>query len=154
MSNGPEFANGPPKPPRHLSKAAKAVFRSVAAQLHDLGALRLCDLFAIERYAETWVRWRACMDVLVEAGETEVVADPDVGGQLRQRPEARLVLQFGDQLRGLERELGLSPSARKRIDIGQPDKRARNGRPPNSVKREEEQPSDITRPRLLGGGGA
>src|SRR5438128_2703762 len=51
---------GMPKCPRHLSAAAKKVYRTLCRELDKMGILAKCDGAQLERYAEDLVLWRDC----------------------------------------------------------------------------------------------
>ena len=86
-----------PTRPRTMSADAKRVWAELAPQLDDIGVLTRIDGRALERYCELFAKWRLAMRT----------PGTDQLGWL---------LKLNDALMKLEREFGLTPSSRTRIN--------------------------------------
>lgn len=147
-----------PKAPRSLTKRAKKAWPKLAELLDGMGLLTEADLGVCERYLESWAIWREAVDFIDEKGLVMPVKKrtetrhPDgtvefgyeiVG--MKEFPQVRVVARFSSVLVAIERELGLTPSARTRIAVEDMPVRG-VGRPPGSKKdfEESEERGDIS----------
>lgn len=150
--------------PSQLRPKARAVWREVIAILECMGVMTEAEKKILFRYCQTWVRWSDAADFVNEHGPTvELVqwdpnAKPAKGKEpgawvtsYKERPESRLEGRCATLLLGMERELGLTPSARTRIEV---DERGPQpvGRPSGTKKDREtkpDKPFDVRKgPRL------
>lgn len=127
---------GEPDCPEWLAEAAKAVWLQLVDELNAAGTLRQTDGNAMARYCVLWVWWRRCVAHVEQYGRTypkyakhrdgEVVR-VEIKGELRpvvdkfiEHPEVGLTVTLGKELLLLEREFGLTPAARARIQVQVP----------------------------------
>lgn len=114
-------AIGRPRCPAWLSTDGKKEFRRVAKLLGDMSLAGAADENAITRYAATWVRWRqvvAALDTAGLSGSLQVYKDESGRVKTIQVGAlATLVRGLGEELGRLEASLGMTPSARSRINV-------------------------------------
>ena len=115
----PKPAAGLPTKPAGLSVDAGEVWDQTIALLADVrGLLTVADGATVELFARTFARYRE-LEAFTEANGPVLVLRDDKG-QVRYAqpaPHASLAAKLLPQLRGLAAELGLSPSARARINL-------------------------------------
>lgn len=111
-----------PKAPAWIPAEARSAFDLLAAQLAEMGVLGAVDAGALARYCVLWLRWRKAEEFLAVHGDTYVVrgrpaADgkPGVPVGFKTYPQAQHALVLAHELLRLEREFGLTPSARARL---------------------------------------
>lgn len=123
----PQPSSELPSCPGWLAGEAKAEWRRVALELHECGVLTLIDRAVLAAYCQAWARWAQAEKLLEEKGLIVEVykEDPDSGQfflvQVRERPEVGISRKYGTLMRSYASELGLSPSARTRLKVEQPD---------------------------------
>lgn len=105
-----------PKMPTGLSKAAKAEWRRVARPLFELGLLTELDRHTLAMYCETWARYLQAEKVLAKEGLT--LTTPS--GLVKQRPEYYVMRDALQELRAFIQLFGLSPAARMRMELPEP----------------------------------
>lgn len=106
-----------PKMPAGLSPAAKAEWRRIARPLHQLGLLTELDRKTLAMYCETLARYERCQAVLLEQGDTLIQPN----GVPKQRPEYYISKDCMKELRAFATLFGLSPSARLRMQLPEPE---------------------------------
>lgn len=106
-----------PKMPAGLSREAKSEWRRVAKPLHQLGLLTELDRKTLAMYCETIARYERAQAVLIEQGDTYIKPN----GEPKQRPEYFIMRDAMQELRQLIALFGLSPSARMRLQIPEPE---------------------------------
>lgn len=111
-----------PTAPAWIPADARAAFDVLAAQLAEMGIVGAVDGNALARYCVLWLRWRRAEEFLAVHGDTYVVrgrpaADgkPGVPVGFKTYPQAQHALVLAHELLRLEREFGLTPSARARL---------------------------------------
>ena len=117
-----------PHCPKWLRKEGKALWKEIVPQLAAMGVLARCDRNAIGRYCQVYAKWREAEEFLKEHGT--VYPEKDATGRvvvLREYPQVQQAMKLAEQLLRLEREFGLTPSARSNIvvprkDFGDPSK--------------------------------
>lgn len=120
---------GPVAAPDWLGEEARKVWDRVAPDLVDCGMLRPIDAAALGRYCELLVVWVQCKDYIAKHGRNypvhalPTVAERKAGKKqgplvgLKPMPDVSLLMRCSSELVKLERELGLTPSARTRIRV-------------------------------------
>ena len=95
------------------------MWRRIVPLLDNMGVLTKVDGNALARYCETWARWRAASEFVVEHGETFPLMDRhgNVVGH-RSLPHARVATQLSGELLRLEQQFGLTPAARVGLCVG------------------------------------
>lgn len=121
---------GIPDPPAYLKGPALEKWNELAPQLNRMGVLAIVDAEALGRYCRTWARWCAAEDFIAKHGTVYPIMGwkPKPGGgyeerlaKMAQHPQVREASDLADKLGRLEREFGLTPSARARIRTGGAD---------------------------------
>ena len=111
---------GKPRCPRWLKKEAKRAWKELVPQLEGMGILARCDRNAIARYCQTLAMWREANEWLAQHGD--VFPERDAAGRvvaIREYPHVARVIRLGEQLLRLEKQFGLTPSARAGFDAPQ-----------------------------------
>jgi P27 family predicted phage terminase small subunit len=109
---------GVPECPDWLDDGAKSCWAQVAPLLASQSCLTLIDGNALTRYCVMWSRWVQCEKFIQKYGSTYKLTDARNKLRITQFPECRIAASLADQLRRLEAEFGMSPSARSNIDTG------------------------------------
>ena len=154
-----------PEAPAGVSGVAKKAWPGLVGLLEGMGVLTTADLRIVERYLETWAIWRRNLDFIAEKGDVYPIKqwNPHAGvpgddgktksGALevigfREFPHVRIVARMANLLISMERELGLTPSARTRIELDSQSPRG-VGRPPGTRKDSQIDVHDVrSGPRL------
>lgn len=135
-------AHGEPTPeritppcPSYLDKAEKQVWRQLAKELAALGLLTRIDRNPLARYCVLFVRWRKACDFLAKYGTTyplkaiRPAGKREDGSQIFEEyvkcfmpmPQVNEESNLRDGLLKLEREFGMTPAARTRIQVDLPE---------------------------------
>ena len=118
----PHLANGNQlKAPDWLSEGATQKWDELALRLHNLGLLTEVDLDTFALYCVTWANWRDAEQKIREQGTT-TKAQSGFEAVSPHVTRAKTHLAEVIKLSGL---LGLSPSARTRIEV-RPNERSRD----------------------------
>jgi P27 family predicted phage terminase small subunit len=119
-------ATGHPALPSWVKDAdARKEFKRLTKTLAAMGLIGNADSNLLTRYAMTWVRWRRMVQILAATseGEGELAAYKDKEGQVKHMAVSALhsvVRSLGAELGQMEGALGMSPSARSRIEVAPP----------------------------------
>jgi P27 family predicted phage terminase small subunit len=115
---------GKPKCPSWLKdKDARAEWRRVVKTLTDMGIVGEADSNLIVRYCTAWVRWRRVVQTLVATPGSEYAVYKDADGKPKSVQVSALhsiARSLSDELGRAEAALGMSPSARSRIEVSLP----------------------------------
>ena len=107
-----------PTCPGWLCDPAKKKWFEVVQQLRRISEslLSSVDVQALARYCTIWVLWNKCRDYIERNGEVLVVRDKKGRAKsIKTLPQARLFLRYGEELRRIESEFGMTPSARTKV---------------------------------------
>ena len=110
--------------PGHLGEVASARWNELLPLLQAVRVMTDADVEALARYCDTYEWWLATRAILKEQGCTYPILND--GGEIKyiaQRPEVSIAHKLAQQLRQLEQDFGLNPSARSSLSV-QPDKPA------------------------------
>ena len=110
------------KMPKHLGKVAAAKWRELLPLLQGVRVMTRADIEALARYCDTWEWWLATRAKLKAEGDTYPILND--GGEVKyiaQRPEVSIAHKLAQQLRQLEQDFGLNPSARTSLKV-EPEK--------------------------------
>ena len=107
----PARLNSVPPAPTWLGPGARAQWKLLARQLHDLGVLTSIDLDALERYCVIYERWRLAEKTVKKQGV--IIETPN--GYPMQNPWLAVSNKSQGQLQTLAAEFGLTPSSRIRV---------------------------------------
>lgn len=115
----PTMPAGLPAKPAGLAPAAAAVWDETIAILARVpGLLTAADAVTVELFARTLARYRELEAFVEEHGPVLVLRDDKGAVRYAQPcPQASLAAKLLPQVRALAGELGLSPSARTRIEL-------------------------------------
>jgi len=112
------------KMPKHLGKVAAAKWRQLLPLLDSIKLMTDADIDALARYCDTFEWWLATRATLKKDGDTYPILND--GGEVKyiaQRPEVSIAHKLAQQLRQLEQDFGLNPSARASLSV-EPEKTA------------------------------
>ena len=107
-----------PRRPKWLEGDGRKAWEDLVPLLDGMGVLTLVDRRALARYCKLWARWVTLSKLIDEHGEVYPVRDKE--GKtvaFRMLPQVKIVESLSAELRQLEREFGLTPSARSRIVV-------------------------------------
>lgn len=102
-----------PTCPSWLDRVAKAEWKRVARELHRIGLLTGVDRTVLAAYCSEYSKWRMAEEYLRENGFTFETQN----GYVQQRPEVSIAKSAVDNIKKLCSELGMTPSARSRIQL-------------------------------------
>jgi P27 family predicted phage terminase small subunit len=115
---------GDAEPPPHLDERARLVWQQVVPRLSKIGLARSVDGEALARYCQLIVMWRDCTVFVEKNGRAYPVraesGDPKKPGRIirfEAFTETTLIMRLARELLAIEREFGLTPSARSRIQV-------------------------------------
>lgn len=116
----PAPEKGKPRCPHWLNKRSRAMWRVVAEQLDAMGVLATIDGNALARYCEMMCRFVRLSEYIEANGETYEVERFDKDGNcvsstVQMRPEVAIAGNLDAALLKLEKEFGMTPSARARV---------------------------------------
>ena len=104
--------------PKHLGKVARAKWKELLPLLEAVRVMTDADVEALARYCDTYEWWLATRAILKEDGCTYPILND--GGEVKyiaQRPEVSIAHKLATQLRQLEQDFGLNPSARSSLSV-------------------------------------
>ena len=110
--------------PKHLGKVARAKWKELLPLLEGVRVMTDADVEALARYCDTYEWWLATRAILKKDGCTYPILND--GGEVKyiaQRPEVSIAHKLATQLRQLEQDFGLNPSARSSLSVA-PEKPA------------------------------
>lgn len=96
--------------PKWLDKEAQNEWKRVIEEIH--AELKTVDLKALEGYCQSYSKWLACEKVMQKKGYTFETPN----GYVQQRPEVSISKQALADMRAFQKELGLTPAARSRMN--------------------------------------
>ncbi|QQS08686.1 MAG: phage terminase small subunit P27 family [Phycisphaerales bacterium] len=115
---------GDAEAPEHLDERARLVWDQVVPKLTRIGLARSVDGEALARYCQMIVLWRDATAFIEKNGRSYPVradsGNPKKPGKIIRFsafPEISMVLRLSRDLLAIEREFGLTPSARSRIQV-------------------------------------
>lgn len=116
-----------PRPPSHLNKYAKRLWKQLAPHLVDQGLLTELDVFTLELLCDSYGLYMDARDAIFRP------VDPETGKRTRRTfaqymegrnshtaPEAMILKTAFNEYKALAAEFGLGPASRNRIDIPAP----------------------------------
>jgi P27 family predicted phage terminase small subunit len=122
---------GEPERPADLGEAALAVWDSLTVVLRRMGVLAQTDSRVLIRYCDAYARWRECVAMMAEHGQWMVMTKTEEDGSQitvhKARPQFKMARELATELTALEREMGLTPSSRTRINVTDSKKAGKAG---------------------------
>ncbi len=113
----PKTSAKAPKSPAFLSENAKKEWKRVAPVLHEMGLLTEVDVAALAVYCQAYARWMEAEKTLAEEGTTFTTEKGYVGAH----PAISIAKQCWATIKQFAAEFGLTPSARGRMTLPEPD---------------------------------
>jgi len=104
--------------PPHLGEVAAARWRELLPMLQSVRVMTRADIESLARYCDTYEWWLATRAKLKKEGDTYPILND--GGDVKyiaQRPEVSIAHKLAQQLRQLEQDFGLNPSARASLHV-------------------------------------
>jgi P27 family predicted phage terminase small subunit len=104
--------------PTHLGEVAALKWSEVLPLLQSVRVMTRADVEALARYCDTYEWWLATRAKLRKEGDTyPILNDKGEVKYIAQRPEVSIAHKLATQLRQLEQDFGLNPSARTGLNI-------------------------------------
>lgn len=116
--NEPQPKKRAPRCPSWLEKDAKKEWRRLVKELEELGLLTSLDWGIFAGYCQSYARWKEAEEFISKHGSISKTSS----GYIQQIPQVSIAQQNLKQMRTLGSELGLSPSARSRIQVDNKNK--------------------------------
>jgi P27 family predicted phage terminase small subunit len=111
---------GAPDPPRWLSREARAEWRRVVRACEDFPTwLQEVDRASLTAYCVAWASFVDAAKDLAERGPLVPARSSADGDAKVKNPAAQVVRDSSEAMRKWARELGFTPDARGRVDVGQ-----------------------------------
>lgn len=111
--------------PPHLGEVATARWRELLPMLQAVKVMTRADVEALARYCDTYEWWLATRVKLKKEGDTyPILNDKGEVKYIAQRPEVSIAHKLAVQLRQLEQDFGLNPSARTSLNVQTEEKPA------------------------------
>jgi len=118
----PRPARRRPRRPDWLEGEAQAAWDELIPMLDAMGVLTEVDGRAVSRYCKLWARWVKLTAMIDKAGEVYPMRDKDGNvTSFRTFPQVKIIESLSCELRMLEREFGLTASARSNLTVGAPE---------------------------------
>ena len=111
--NEPKPEKKAPKCPSWLEPDAKKEWRRLAKELEAMGLLTRIDMAVFAGYCQAYARWKEAEEFISKHGSILKTAS----GYIQQIPQVSIAQQNLKQMRNFCSELGLTPSARSRLNI-------------------------------------
>ena len=106
--------------PPHLGQVASARWAELLPMLQAVKVMTRADIEALARYCDTYEWWLATRAKLKADGDTyPILNDKGDVKYIAQRPEVSIAHKLAVQLRQLEQDFGLNPSARTSLHVEQ-----------------------------------
>jgi P27 family predicted phage terminase small subunit len=107
--------------PGHLGNVAQARWDVLLPLLQAVKVMTQADIEALARYCDTYEWWLATRAKLKKEGDTyPILNDKGEVKYIAQRPEVSIAHKLAVQLRQLEQDFGLNPSARTGLNVEKP----------------------------------
>jgi P27 family predicted phage terminase small subunit len=114
--NEARLTRGLPRAPRWLDRLAKREWRRIVPELDAVGLLSRVDGFVLEAYCTCYGRWVAAEQTITRIGTVYQPSNKKGSKYLQQVPHVSIAQKYLAEARAFAEQLGLSPSARSRID--------------------------------------
>ena len=102
-----------PKCPSWLEPDAKKEWKRLSKELEAMGLLTQVDMAVFAGYCQAYARWKEAEEFISKHGSILKTSS----GYIQQIPQVSIAQQNLKQIRGFCSELGLTPSARSRLNI-------------------------------------
>ena len=111
--NEPKPEQRAPKCPAWLVPDAKKEWRRLSKELELMGLLTQVDMASFAGYCQAYARWKEAEEFITKHGSILKTSS----GYIQQIPQISIAQQNLKQMRNFCSEMGLSPSARSRLNI-------------------------------------
>src|SRR5262249_44110079 len=101
------------RPPKHLSKEEKKLYKSIVQELEASGILNNLDITILETTVDAIVRMQECKQLIDQYG----LVIPKDDGTIIRNPASVIYKDYNSIFNKCCMEIGLSPSARSRLAI-------------------------------------
>lgn len=118
----PQPPSAIPQCPRHLDKEARAEWRRMAKELEPLGVLTKLDKAVFAMYCEAFSTWAQATKKIQEMGMVRITKN----GYAEQNPYFPIVNKAKEQMMKCLVEMGMTPSSRSRVKVGEPPQEEEN----------------------------
>ena len=112
---------GVPEIPFHvlplLDDKAREHWGATTIVLDRMGVLGDIDAHVMARYCILFSNWYKCQEHSLTEGLTYVHYTAELEGSRKPTPEAAMAVKYGEQMLKIEREFGMTASARASIDL-------------------------------------
>lgn len=113
MSKMPRKSRSRASAPKWLvGRSPREIWAMLERELIEIRFFQATDSNVLGRYCKYMSEWIALTEILDRDGATYTTSSPHVEEMVRVRPEFRMRKALETDLRDLEKELGLTPSAR------------------------------------------
>ncbi len=116
----PEVLIGVPKPPKHLTRFGKAMWRQVIPELVKTMLISSLDLRTLEICCDAYGMYREARAAMLRNGK-RTLRQYLAGQNSQTTPEATMMRQCWTTYKTFIGEFGLSPAARAKMDIKAPE---------------------------------
>ena len=123
--NEPKLETGPLEPPDFLDAYGLEEWRRVEPMLTKSGLVTQGDLAALVAYCDAWGNFRKAVELRAQAGPPIIEGS---NGVLKENPVYRMVRLERREVIRYAAELGITPSARSRVDRVQTPTESENER--------------------------
>lgn len=107
--------------PAYLGHVAAARWAELLPMLQAVKVMTQADVEALARYCDTYEWWLAVRAKLKAEGDTyPILNDKGDVKYVAQRPEVSIAHKLAVQMRQLEQDFGLNPSARTSLHVEEP----------------------------------
>lgn len=114
----PKAPTGEPIRAIEMSEGEVSIWDDMCSVLRAMDLLSVADGAAMARYCTLLIQWRAARAFVEKSGQTYPMRNSkNEIIQINTFPQVHLILSYGRALLDLEREFGLTPSARARMGI-------------------------------------
>jgi P27 family predicted phage terminase small subunit len=114
--NEPKPARSTPVPPEWLDPLAKEEWGRIVPELEAIDLLTRVDGFVLEAYCTCYAQWVKHEQAIAKIGTVYQPGTKKASKYLRQLPHVAIAQKYLAEARAFAEQLGLSPSARSRID--------------------------------------
>ncbi len=121
----PEALAGIPKPPAHLNKFGKQMWRQVAPELVKTMLISSLDLRTLEICCDAYGMYREARAAMLRNGK-RTLRQYLAGQNSQTTPEATMMRQCWTTFKTFMGEFGLSPASRAKMDIKESEEPKKN----------------------------
>lgn len=115
----PKVSNEVPKPPKHVGKHGKKIWRKLAPELHRLGLLTEIDLQQFELYC---YNYNLFMEARISLESSDKLYYTTDKGGMSKRPEIEIINKAVITMDRIGKNFGLDPSSRTTLKVSPKEK--------------------------------